>query len=401
MFLALRHHRSPGAPPAPRPVDTATAALNLAHYPYLNPSTLCSLQQATPPYVPDLPCTLSYPSDFAISVSFTGGGITSGKPIAIAIDASGNVWAPTSNTNLLTEFSPLGAALSGSGFSGGGLTGPDGIAIDNSGNLWVTNGVSSLSKFSSAGAAISPVPFGYLNGGLSGPDALALDPGGTVWIANNTQLSPTVSRFTSGGTPVIGSPYSGNGIVDSTAIAMDTAGNAWIANSSAFGRGVTYMPNSGSSSGSVSYNVGGISSATTLTGIALDASGNVWTTGNNLVAEISSGGTAISPSIGYRGGGLSVPQGIAIDGLGNAWVINQSLGLSEFSSTGTALSPTTTILGAAPLGSSYALAIDSSGNIWVTNAGGTSSIVEFIGIAAPVVTPIAVAVKNNTLGTRP
>lgn len=383
------------------PADTATSALNLAHYPYLNSTTLCGLQQATPPFVPDLPCTSPYPSDFAISLSFTGGGINNGSPIAIAIDASGNVWAPTSTTNLLTEFSPLGTPASATGFSGGGLGAPNGIAIDNSGFVWITNGSSGLSKFNSSGAAQSPATTGYTGGGQSGPDALAVDPGGTIWIANNTQLSPTVSRFTSGGTPVVGSPYSGNGIVDSTAIAMDTAGNAWIANSSAFGRGVTYMPNSGSSSGSVSYGVGGISSATTLTGIAIDASGNVWTTGSNLVAEISSSGTTISPSTGYRGGGLSVPQGIAIDGLGNAWIINRYLGLSEFSSTGTALSPTTTILGSSTYGGSYALAIDSSGNIWVTNQAGSCSIVEFIGIAAPVVTPIAAAVKNNTLGTRP
>ena len=63
-------------------------------------------------------------------------------------------------------------------------------------------------------------------------------------------------------------------------------------------------------------------------------------------------------------------------------------------------SPRATILGTG-LGGNYALAIDISGNIWVANTSGSCSIVEFIGIAAPVVTPIVTAVKNNTLGTRP
>ena len=48
------------------------------------------------------------------------------------------------------------------------------------------------------------------------------------------------------------------------------------------------------------------------------------------------------------------------------------------------------------------MALDGSGNVWVS--GGNSfqgSVVEFIGAAVPVVTPLAVGVKNNMLGTRP
>ena len=54
-------------------------------------------------------------------------------------------------------------------------------------------------------------------------------------------------------------------------------------------------------------------------------------------------------------------------------------------------------------------AIDGSGNVWVTNNGGgssgqgtgTGSLTEFIGIAPPVVTPLAKASATNTLGTKP
>jgi len=48
------------------------------------------------------------------------------------------------------------------------------------------------------------------------------------------------------------------------------------------------------------------------------------------------------------------------------------------------------------------LAIDGSGNVWATNQGFSSySVTEFIGAGTPVVTPLAVGVKNNMLGTRP
>jgi hypothetical protein len=46
------------------------------------------------------------------------------------------------------------------------------------------------------------------------------------------------------------------------------------------------------------------------------------------------------------------------------------------------------------------IAVDGSGNVWAANYLG-SSVTEFVGLAAPVVTPIAAGVANNTLGTRP
>jgi sugar lactone lactonase YvrE len=46
------------------------------------------------------------------------------------------------------------------------------------------------------------------------------------------------------------------------------------------------------------------------------------------------------------------------------------------------------------------IAIDGSGNIWLTNAA-DSVLVEFVGAATGVVTPLAAAVKSNTLGARP
>src|ERR1700736_2933083 len=95
---------------------------------------------------------------------------------------------------------------------------------------------------------------------------------------------------------------------------------------------------------------------------------------------------------------------LAIDGLGNVWLVNSgSNSISEFLSTGRPQS------GAAGYGNSalsnpYRLAIDRSGSVWVANVGGpasTSTITQMVGVAAPVVTPLSLAIQNNALNQRP
>jgi hypothetical protein len=100
---------------------------------------------------------------------------------------------------------------------------------------------------------------------------------------------------------------------------------------------------------------------------------------------------------------LSSPQAIAIDGSGNAWVAGGSA-TSEISPTGTFLSGST---GFSSSDGVNGIAIDASGDVWVNYIsynflyGYSYYYQEFVGAATPVVTPLAVGVKNNTLGTQP
>ncbi len=62
----------------------------------------------------------------------------------------------------------------------------------------------------------------------------------------------------------------------------------------------------------------------------------------------------------------------------------------------------------APIGGIAGAAIDGSGNLWVLNvntgASSTSAgnvLVEFVGIAAPVVTPTSLALQFGQVGVRP
>jgi len=55
----------------------------------------------------------------------------------------------------IAEFSNLGAVLSGSGFTGGGLSSPEGIAIDSSGNAWVADYAGLVVELNNSGTILS------------------------------------------------------------------------------------------------------------------------------------------------------------------------------------------------------------------------------------------------------
>jgi streptogramin lyase len=112
--------------------------------------------------------------------------------------------------------------------------------------------------------------------------------------------------------------------------------------------------------------------------IAIDGSGNVWTgnytlgvgptPGTSSLSELAGGtGTPISGASGYTGGGLNQPNYIAIDTAGNAWVADEAgSSLSRFDgSTGT------TITGGG-VNNAFSVAIDGSGNVWDDNYGDNS-----------------------------
>ena len=118
------------------------------------------------------------------------------------------------------------------------------------------------------------------------------------------------------------------------------------------------------------------------------------------VTEISSTGTLLSGSRFHCTFALSNPKAIAIDGAGNAWVAGSN-STSEISPAGTFLSGSTGFTAADP---AAAIAIDGSGDVWLTSEsfnflfGFTYYTQVMIGAATPVVTPLSVGVKNNTLG---
>jgi hypothetical protein len=236
------------------------------------------------------------------------------------------------------------------------------LAIDASSNVWVTNGNNSISEFSSGGSPLSGSGFTG-NGQLVAPGGIAIDTSGNVWVANSAWDSPSessLSEFNSSGVANASSPFTGSGLYQPEYVAIDASGNVWTADNDYSGSPPVH---------------GGLS-------------------------VFNSSGTAVSGTSGYSGGGLYSPIGLAIDGAGNVWAANADPDtVSEFSSTG---SPITGTNGYGNDNQAFfgvaVLAIDGSGNIWLTNpeAGSSSAntLTQIVGAAAPVATPTVANLRS-------
>lgn len=382
------------------PTDTATAAIYTAHYPAANVNVISGLSSAVTPFQPELTYE---PWDFSIAITYTGAGPAT--PGAIAIDAAGDAWVANLYLNSVTEFSPLGAVLSGAnGFTGGGLNSPESVAIDQSGNVWVSNfSGGATTELSSAGVPV--VANGYTGAGQSDTVGEAFDGLGDLWAANEDSGLTELSSAGANLSPSTG--YLGGGLSGSVGVAVDGSGNAWVTN---LGNNVlSVFSNSGVAvTASSGYAAGGLN---TPFGIAMDANGNAWIAneGTGSVTEVSNLGVVLSPSGGYTGAGLDYPVSVAIDGAGNAWVANLVGSVTELSSAGAAISPYPGYTGGGVLipNEPADAVIDGSGDVWVAGVA-NGSVMEMIGAATPVITPIAAGLPvtptaNGTslLGTEP
>jgi hypothetical protein len=157
------------------------------------------------------------------STGFTGGGLNA-DPAAVAIDASGNAWIDNAFTGNLTKLSSAGAILSGaSGFPTCVSSGPPAscstgfssqtVAIDGSGNAWAPLAYQvqppspaplvnyfGLTEMDNSGTIVSG-PTGYNTKTSLLPFAIAIDSSGNVW-----SVSPTgniVTQLIGAATPVL------------------------------------------------------------------------------------------------------------------------------------------------------------------------------------------------------
>jgi hypothetical protein len=412
-----------GTPTGAQPTDTASAAINIAHFPGSNVGTLFALPSPTAPFSPAL-ATTTTPNDFTLAVGFNGGGLY--EPVGIAIDANGNVWLANSIFARLTELSPTGAPLSPStGYTGGGLRAnansySRSIAVDPFGNVWVygTNGTTgALIEFTSAGVPYPNSP--YSGGGFGGYSygVLAIDGTGNVWATNPTTVG-TISEFSNAGVPAANSPY-GTTTYPLYGLSIDTSGNLWsglfLNGNTTTGLGLlAEFSSAGSLLSSASGYVASIGNTGNAT--AIDSSGSVWllagaSSGPNepyYLEKFDSSGNQLSPAGGYTGGGLIGGNALGVDGAGNIWVGNTIGGtLTGFSSAGVALSPSTGYKGTATISRDLGMAIDGSGNIWecssVSPNAAYNRVWEYIGVATPVVTPLAanLAAPYNKAASKP
>jgi hypothetical protein len=350
------------------PVDTLQAALNIAHFPGDRAYTACgvdvsstagiySLISATnPPYSPTVTSTMvtvdNLRSDLSLALIFQGGGLggsvnnnlrgVDGTPATtgLAIDANGNVWAPTQSSThgsvvvLNNQGAPISAAGSSNGYGGytTGVYNPQSIAIDQNGNAWIGNSPTSgnhsqtdfgsLSEIQLSG---SPLTLTTLQNEMNGnattlltPSAygLAIDANNNVWVSSNPKGTYACGGGQYGGSILEFSSSSGaltllNGAnggylsyPDSscpTTLAFDESGLLWTYDDSKFNgkdpnRGVLQLaPSSGTVEAAYPYLVAlqnpsysGFNACvadgdtpTTHTNMAIDSLGDSWFAGGS------------------------------------------------------------------------------------------------------------------------
>jgi streptogramin lyase len=390
------------------PADTATAMINIAHNQGANMATLYALMSAEP----FKPVLTTAPHDWTMGISFTGVYQSEG----LAVDGAGDVWVLQYPSTfglypMLSELASNGNLLlrENTTCSAGTEAIPAAISVDTNGDVWllVNAGASaydsddneyayylvSYCTVSSAGGMLSP-PGGYVLGGDSTPNlvlfGLANDGSGNGWIPSTTLLEMTLSGN------MLESYVIGNAPVGAE-VAIDGSGNFWVTSQSTNGI-VKLSPSGTLLSPANGYTGGGLYQPGA---IAIDNAGNAWATNTvsgysytgTSISKLSSNGTPLSGS-GFTNNAMSNPYALAIDGSGNVWIANGydyegDNSVLELSPSGTlSMSINHTNSAREYLNGPQSIAVDSAGNVWFSD-GDTNTVTEFLGVATPVVTPLA------------
>ncbi len=169
-------------------------------------------------------------------------------PIAIAFDASGDLWVanvgPQGGTLLEFTSSQLAAsgnprpavAITGNGVS---VSDPQAIAFDRAGNLWVANEADivefSASQIGSSGSPVPAVTLDYPSPRIISPSGLAFDHDGDLWVSSNLASALyefTPSQLLASGNPAPATTLSASGktggLSSPVAITFDRSGNLWV-----------------------------------------------------------------------------------------------------------------------------------------------------------------------------
>lgn len=334
---------------------------------------------SSPGSVTELTKASNFSASSAVNFSGPSTGLNGSK--FLAIDPSGNVWITNSyGSNSVTEltkasgYSPSSAVV----ISGGNtaFNGPCGILADPAGNIWIANllgdsvtelPASAISASNATGQSIA-IAARNISGGntnFGNPVMLAMDRSGNLWMTNVGFVSgnglPGLTELTKASNYSAASAVNitlgnTNTVVIPFDIASDTAGNIWMTaeigvntgnpNNPTLSAGIVKLTQSTNYSLSQAMIITGFATGNDIPlGLAIDGAGNVWFT--NIVAPFNTSanqlqitsGTVVeltkasnysaSSAITFSGpqAGFNTPIGIAVDGSGNVWVANSSIGL--------------------------------------------------------------------------
>jgi hypothetical protein len=383
-----------------------------------------------------------------------GKGCSSGTQTFIArFDNQGNTLSPDA-TDANDYCGGLQPTLSGSAVLSPNYDFDYGIAIDSDGYVWVADAADTshaVAKLDSNGNALDAyAPVGGVNVCLS-VEAMVIDKNGYLWTGGSSHGSSCLGAIsTADGSSVddkvsdiyLNGTSSLAGHINS--VVVDPSGVVWSVvgsddGTTSQGTGMIFKSVKTSDTTISTTSISGTGNTFTFN-IVTDSSGNLYSpsTTPGSITKTTAGAASFSPLSYLVPSGAAGVQALAVDGAGHLWgaaysgVISSGVAVSvpsylvEYDKNGNQLSPSSNSLGVYGYtgtgggGETHSIladdtyltpiagtAVDNSGNLWVANGGlydntaQANELVEFIGLAVPVRTPIVAALKNGETGASP
>ncbi len=228
--------------------------------------------------------------------------------------------------------------------------------------------------------------------------------GKPLYVANVDNYSVTVYAPGASGnaTPTATIAGGNTGLNQPGGVALDGAGNIYVANELGFSSNsiTVYAAGASGNATPTATIAGGNTGLSVPNGIAVDGAGRIYVTnfGNSSITVYAAGASGnATPTATIAGGntGLSAPFGIALDGAGNIYVASASFHSIVVYAAGANGNATPTATIAVGTGSPFGIALDGAGNIYVTNRDNNTITVYAAG-ANGNATPTATIAGGNT-----
>jgi len=286
-------------------------------------------------------------------------------PFGVAVDASGNVFVADSTNSAVKEvLAGTGGAAAGTinasstvNTVGSGFAQPVGVAVDASGNVFVAdpdhNAVKEIvagTGSAGAGTVNASSTVNTVGHGFAQLAGVAVDAHGNVFVADSYAVKEIVAGTGGAAAGTVNASSTVNMLAtifsfnDPHGIAVDASGNVFVADSlnNAVEEIVANTGGAGAGKVNASSTVNAVGSGFNIpTGVAVDASGNVFVAdrNNNAVKEVVAGtGSAGAGTVNYSstvialGSGIISPQDVALDASGDLFVVNFGSSLNEIQS---------------------------------------------------------------------